>query len=61
MQMPTVKLNDRCQTIADFVGSIFMLLVALGILAVITGCTGEMCVGMKHFDSAHDERALKAK
>lgn len=60
-KMPTAKLNERCQVIADFVGSIMMLLCALGILIYLTGCTGEMCIGMKHFDSAHDERALTSK
>lgn len=44
MMIPTVKLNERCQTIVDFVGSIFMLLVALGILSFLTGCTVHMGV-----------------
>lgn len=37
------------------------IIAVLVTLVFIAGCTGEMCVGVKHFDSAKDERSLKGK
>lgn len=31
------------------------------VLFFIAGCTGEVCMGMKHFNQAKDERSLKEK
>lgn len=38
---------------------IMKIIAAVVILSFFVGCTGEMCVGMKHFNAAKDERSLK--
>jgi len=51
----------KIQNVIDLFAHLGVLAAVIVFALYLSGCTGEVCMGMKNFDTAHDSRSLSKK